>query len=260
MTTAVTRIKADILPEVFRNPANIGEYGRLSNPDDGSGQQSAMSELGDLMEGSPVSRLAMSITALVDKLSDADPQKIAKPPTWIEKFTGRAVEVHVRYQVARRQLDEMIAEAEGSAQGVRDAIAAIDRLMAAHQGESQQLQDYIQAGREFLEENPDAGKPAQGSIEFDNPRERFARKLANLATLLSSHELSLTQMKLTKAQALDMLDRFQETSRVLVPVWRQHTLALTTTKNMSPAMVEEATRAHDALMKSLAQNTKGLER
>jgi hypothetical protein len=66
-------------------------------------------------------------------------------------------------------------------------------------------------------------------------------------------------MKLTRAQALDMLDRFGETSSVLVPVWRQHTLALITTTNMSPAMVEEATKAHRALMRSLSSSLEGID-
>lgn len=43
---------------------------------------------------------------------------------------------------------------------------------------------------------------------------------------------------------MDMLDRFTETSSVLVPVWRQHTLALITTKSMSPSMVAEASKEH----------------
>lgn len=254
MSELIAELKAATLPELFRDPDSIGQYGRT---EDG---KEAMSELGDLMEGSPVSRLAAKLAEIVEKLADADPQRIAKPPTWLERFTGKSVETHVRYQVARKELDQLLTEAEGYAQGVRDAAGAIDRLMSQHAAEVDQLKAHIQAGREFLAENPDIGQPRPGAIEFDNVRERFARKLANLATLLASHEMSVTQMKLTKAQAVDLLDRYEETARVLVPVWRQHTLALTTTKHMSPAMVAEATKAHEALMKSLAQSMNGIER
>jgi RecA/RadA recombinase len=71
--------------------------------------------------------------------------------------------------------------------------------------------------------------------------------------------MSVTQMMLTRAQAVDMLDRFTETSSVLVPVWRQHTLALISTKSMSPSMVAEASKAHQALMRSLSQSLEGIE-
>lgn len=251
MVETVERLKAEVLPAIFSSPARIGSYGAAEG--EGDGGKDAMTELSDLLEGSPVSKLSGLMAALVEKLTDADPQKVARQPTWLEKITGKAVETHVRYQIARKQLDELLEEAEGAAQGVRDAVAAIERLAATHESEVARLELLIQAGREFLSENPDAGKPAPGLLEFDNPRERFARKLANLATLVSSHGLSLTQMKLTKASALDMLDRFEETAHVLVPVWRQHTLTLTTTKNMSPAMVAQATKAHEALMKSLGK-------
>lgn len=62
------------------------------------------------------------------------------------------------------------------------------------------------------------------------------------------------QMKLARAQAVDMLDRFTETVSVLVPVWRQNTLALITTKNMSPELIASATRAHQELMRNLSSS------
>lgn len=254
MQERIAEIKATTLPGLFRDTSEIGSYGRTE------ASQDAMAALGDLMEASPVSRLAASIGEIAVKLAEADPRKIAKESTWLERFTGKAVEVRVRYQVARANLDALLLQAEGAAQGVRDAVSAIDRLLTDHLAESAELQAHIQAGREFLAENPELGKPARGSLEFDNVRERFARKLANLATLMSSHDLSVTQMKLTRAQAIDILDRFHETSRILVPVWRQHTLLLASTKHLSPDMVAKAATAHDALKRSLAQSLQVIER
>jgi hypothetical protein len=61
-------------------------------------------------------------------------------------------------------------------------------------------------------------------------------------------------MRLTKAQAIDMLDRFEETSRVLVPVWRQHALALTSSTAVSAAQAAEAIKAHEVLTQSFAKS------
>lgn len=238
----VVQLKSELLPDLFRNPATLGEYGP------GDSNTAAMNELSNLMESGAVGALAGKIGEIVAKLGDADPQRIAQKPTWFERVLGREVERQVRYQVARKALDVMLNEAEGVAQRVRDTLRVLDGLLQSHTADAERLRTYIQAGREFLDENPQAGLVAAGSLEFDRPRERFARKLANLATLLSSHEMSVAQMKLTRAQAVDMLDRFSEITSVLVPVWRQHTLALITTKNMNPAMVKEATKAHHALM------------
>lgn len=254
MSLTAEDVKATEVPKVFGDTSLIGSYGSTE-----AGSK-AMTAYSDLMEGSPVTRLAEKIGEIVAKLADADPRRVAKKPTWVERFTGQNVETHVRYQVARKQLDELLLDAESIAQRVRDTLTALDALLTSYRDEVQHLTAHIQAGRDYLNENPDAGKPAPGSLEFDNPRERFARKLANLATLQASHEMSVTQMKLTRAQAVDMLDRFHETVAVLVPVWRQHTLALLTSKSMNPSMVAEATKAHQALMRSLAQSMDGLEK
>ncbi|KGR62619.1 protein KlaA [Xanthomonas vasicola] len=249
---SIAELKGEILPALFRSPATIGQYGA------GMSGADSLNQLSNLMEGGAVTELAEKIGLIVAKLTDADPRRIAEKPTWFEKLLGREVERRVRYQVARKSLDQLMDEAEGVAKRVRDTLRALDGMLETHAGEVSRLQAYIQAGREFLDENSDAGAAKAGVIEFDKPRERFARKLANLATLLSSHEMSVTQMSLTRAQAVDMLDRFSETASVLVPVWRQHTLALITTKNMSPTMVAEASKAHQALMRSLTQSLEGI--
>ncbi|MGI0646836.1 toxic anion resistance protein [Pseudomonas aeruginosa] len=245
-------LKTKVLPTLFANPTTIGSYGNTV----------AMTEnidaLSKLMEGGSAGKLAATITEILSKMADASPEKISKPQTWMDRLLGNGLEKHVRYQVARKSFEELLKKAEQHANGVRHTIHSISELIGSHQDEVESLAVHIQAGREFLSENPEAGVAAAGAMEFDRPRERLARKLTNLATLLASHELSVNQMKLSRAQAVDMLDRFSETVTVLVPVWRQHTLTLITTKNMSVAMVEEASKAHQALMASLATSLDGM--
>lgn len=254
MTNLVAELKADVLPALFKGDASaIGEYG-------GSSSAMALNEFSNLMESGSVSALADRISGIVAKLSEADPQRIAKKASWLERVMGSAIERQVKYTAARKSLDKQIADTEAVAQRVRDTISALSQMIAAHADEAQKLKHYIQAGREFLDENPEAGRVLEGDMQFDRPRERFARKLANLATLLSSHEMSVMQMKLTRASAVDMLDRFSETTSVLVPVWRQHTLSLLTSKHMDHQMVAEATKAHQALMRSMSSSLEGIEK
>ena len=249
----IEELKKVVLPALFARPNDIGEYGATQS------NVEALHTISNLMESGAVGALASHISEIVAKLTDADPEKVAQKTNWLGRFLGNEVERQVRYQVARKTLDALLSDAEAVAQRVRDTLTAIDGLIASHGEETQRLSALIQAGREFLAENPQAGVANTGDLQFDKPRERFARKPANLATLLASHEMSVTQMKLTRAQAVDMLDRFTETSSVLVPVWRQHTLALITTKSMSPSMVAEASKAHHALMRSLSKSLEGIE-
>lgn len=249
----IVELKSVVLPALFDQPTKIGEYGATES------NVEVLNDISNLMESGAVGALAGHISEIVSKLTDADPEKVAKKTNWLGRFLGNEVERQVRYQVARKALDELLLDAEVVAQRVKDTLTSIDGLIKSHGMETQRLRRLIQAGREFLDENPQVGVANLGELQFDKPRERFARKLANLATLLASHEMSVTQMMLTRAQAVDMLDRFTETSSILVPVWRQHTLALITTKGMSPSMVAEASKAHHALMRSLSQSLEGLE-
>ncbi len=250
---SVDHIKSQVLPDLFAHPAKLGEYGATA---DGS---ATLSQLSDLMERGSMGALAGLIAEILASMAKASPEQISKQPSWLDRLLGGAVERQVVYQVARKKLEQQLAEAEGLAQGVRDTVNSINSMIATQQEEAVALKIFIQAGREFLDENPMVGVAKEGELTFDRPRERLARKLANMATLLASHELSINQMKLSRAQALDMLDRFRETVTVLVPVWRQHTLTLITTKNMSPEMVKAASQAHQALMKSLSESLNGMK-
>lgn len=249
---SVQELKQQILPDLFAHPAKLGEYG------DSIGSSKTVTELSVLMERGSVGLLATEIASILSSMAKASPEKISKKPSWMDRLLGGAVERQVMYQAARQSLDRQLAGAEGLAQGVRDTVNSINFMIEDHVQEAEALRIFIQAGREFLDENPHIGVAKEGELTFDRPRERLARKLANMATLLASHELSINQMKLSRAQALDMLDRFREIVTVLLPVWRQHTLTLLTTKNMSPEMVESATAAHRALMNSLSESLNGI--
>lgn len=241
-----------VIPALFADPAGILEYGSL-------GRSSKVDELSDLMESGAVTGLAKLIEQILSGMSDASPEKIARKPKVLDRLLGKHLEAQVRYQVARSSLEQLLEEAQAKAQGVRDTVSAINRLIDQHAADVDALQVYIHAGHAFLQDNPDVGAVQAGALEFDRPRERFARKLSNLATLLASHELSINQMKLSRAQAIDLLDRFEETVSILLPVWRQHTLTLITTKNMSPDMIAAASKAHQALVHSLSASLDGIK-
>ncbi|MDR8092959.1 toxic anion resistance protein [Burkholderia gladioli] len=250
---SVEELKTTVLPALFASTGDLSSYGAASSGAD------SLTKISDLMESGAVSALAAKIQEIVAKLADADPRRIAKPATWFERITGMQVERRVRYEFARRDLDDLLSESEVHAQRVRDTVHALDQMIQGHAVETSNLKAYIQAGREYLDENPEAGAIQSGAVEFERTRDRFARKLANLATLLTSLEMSAAQMKLARAQAVDMLDRFSETATILVPIWRRHTLALIQTKHMSPAMVAEAANAHQALIRSLTKSLDGME-
>lgn len=249
----VESLKLFILPDLLgKDSHQIGSYGE--NVFDSKG----LDAFSDLMEQGGIGALAASISEIVARLSDADPQIITRKPSWLQQFVGKDIEQRLRYQEARASLEKLLEKSDKQALDLRMLLVEIAKMIQEHDQEIANINLYLTAGREFLEENPTAGIPQESTLVFDHPRERFARKLANLATLQTSYEMSIYQLKMARAQAIDMLDRYQEVSTVLVPVWRQHTLSILNSKQLSPEMVTKATQAHEALLDSLRKSLNGM--
>ncbi|HEY0820318.1 MAG TPA: protein KlaA [Rhizobacter sp.] len=237
-------LKTVVLPALFVDTARIGSYG---GEDGGAAVLSALSAK---LENSPVSLLHQQISAVIDGLNGAHPQKILRKPTWFSQLMGREIEANVRYQVSRLELEQRVKAAQQTAEAVRTLIGEIEATIAANAGQIAELRTCVQAGREYLAEHPQAGMPTE-ALAFDNPRERFARRVTNLAMLLQSTEAEVVQLGIARANAIGMLDRFSDTCTVLLPVWRSNIIGLLNHADLSSDKIAAATKAHDDLLNSL---------
>jgi len=241
-----------VLPSLFTDSQAISEYGEsVINAE-------SQKQYEKLMEESAVTALSVRIERISLALQDADPRKISKEPGWLARFTGKHLEKQARYRLARDNVESLINEGNTYLAQVRQMLDALEALAEEYAHEIQLLRVYIEAGREFLRHAP--AEPEQQELIFDKPAERLSRKLANLATLQASHEMSLMHMKLARVQAIDIIDTFSQTIKILVPVWRQHTLALITTSTMNETLTSKATEAHHALMDSLHKSLEGAKK
>nr|WP_083747150.1 hypothetical protein [Burkholderia sp. M701] len=235
----------------LNNPVSFSSWGSVSDGAD------AIDEVSGAIEGSPVSRLSAKLAEIVESMRTADPRILAKKPNWLSRKLGFAVEARVKYKVARKSIDEDIQEATAFEGDVRDALEKMSSMLASHRERSNTIRFHLAAGHLYLSRNPDAGRPDQAEMIFEDNRARFSRRLANLATLLTSHGMTEVQLRLGRSSGFDMLDRFVQLTQVLVPVWRQHTLSLISATHEDPELVAAASRAHDALMAGLASSVNG---
>lgn len=243
---ALEPLLKDTIPALFADPRLIADYG-----DDGALSEVLVTPEQGVGERSPMAALSEKLSRVVDCMRDADPRTLPNKPSWLDRFTGRALERVVLHQVASQAIEALMVEAEGASVAVGEQVHQLDRLLIEQQAEISRLGALIQAGRSYLASNPEAGLPPEGTLEFDHPRQRFERKLANLATVQAAGEITLHQVRLARAQCLELLDRFSETVRVLVPLWRQG-MRSKSGDHVESSQVESAARAHEALMKSLA--------
>lgn len=241
-------LKAVTLPGLLVGSASsIGEFGGSQRG------EAATAQLAKVMETGAVSRLAEHLETLLHLLKSADPQRVVRSWGFFQRFMGRDLEEQARFQYAQASIETVVEEAQAASQEVRKTIEALEHALADHQDEVAHLKVHIQAGHEFLAENPAAGLLAEEGVSFDSPRERLERRLANLQTLAASHAMSISQFRLSIANALSLLDRFSETVSVLLPVWRQHQLSLSAMRNADPNTVAEASKAHQALLQDVSQ-------
>lgn len=238
------KIKTELIPAVFTDTVKIGLYGHELE------DSLQLEQLDRLLSNAPAAGLGASITAIINCLADANPVKITQKPSRWEAFSGKSLETKVRYRAAHIDLDQLLRQADVAAQRVRITLKSIDTLRDSFETETLHIGVYVQAGKEYLAEHPGAGI----EVGYETARERFARKLASLQALQVSHEQSKEQLKLLKAQLVNVLDRFEETTRVLIPVWRQNMLAMSISKNLTAAQLDAAIQSHDALSKSLASS------
>lgn len=249
----IENLREAFLPILFTEADAISRYGESVVSQDNGERYSR------LIEKSAVSALARKIVEIKDELNEADPRRIAKEPSWFARFTGKHLEKMVRYQNARSNVNKLVEEGKSLSEHVKELLTVLQELKSQYEIEKNKLQVYLDAGKQLLKEIPESSPADAVSMVVANPRARFSRRLANLATLQHSHDLSIMHMKIVQANAIDILDRFKETEKIMVPVWQEHTLALLTAKHMNPEMIAQATQAHTALMTSLNKSIEGIE-
>lgn len=221
---------------------NVGRYGA---------PESSSTDIGhDHSEA--VSSVSVTITGLVKSLEKADPALALKHQKkgFIARFIGRDVVQQVEYVRATEGIDSQLDEVPARIQRLELIVNELDKDYRDLLGVQQHLKVHLAAGQLYLEDNPNAGTEGANNYGLSSPRDRFSKRLQNLAVLLASNSTTLHQIQLLQANSINMLDRLHEITTVLIPSWRSHRLGLYV-NDQDYAAIQEATRAHEALIESL---------
>lgn len=229
------------IADVLSRPEHISQYGKLLT----SVPQTTVDH-----GSAPIGNLAAKLQEIIQELSQANPEQLIKRAGWMKRLLGGHIEARVDFFESVAKVDSLIAQAEELAEEVRTTLSTMDTALQEHRDNTADISYAIEMGKEYLQEHPDAGSEVDIEAGLRPARERFERRLANLATLNIATEMSITQLKMAKAQAIDLLDRFAEVTTVVVPMWRQNNLATGGGRD-DAGTVNEAAVAHARLMESL---------
>jgi len=241
---SVEQLKRDVLPALFAGRIDIGRYGPAALA--GASAEPAW------QDGSATA-LAKALAELVSRLAEHDPNALLQRGSWWERFTGADIEQRLRRRIAMGSNGDVLAEIERQAAAVRTSVDRLQVQLDEHDVLGAQLQVYIDAGLQFLQELPPAAHGGDDPLLLDRPVERLQRRVASLTALLASHAMSRMQVQLARSNAIDLLDRYSETVQILLPIWRQTIQALHNADNASAQMIANAAQAQKQLMQALQQ-------
>ncbi|MGC8068984.1 protein KlaA, partial [Salmonella enterica] len=74
---------------------------------------------------------------------EADPKVLARKPSWWENLIGKHVEQQVKYQVARKNLDALLDDAQKVSQEVCKTLESLEQLIGTHETDAEALKLYI---------------------------------------------------------------------------------------------------------------------
>lgn len=215
--------------------------------------QQHFENLTGLLAESLDNRLGALMTELLKQLPNANPEKILQPSNWLQKQIKSVSGASLRYWEAKKRIDSLLQEAEIAATRVEKLLSEMLKQQTQLQLEIAQLRLHVAAGRLYLQRHTPQSSEAE-PLDFDKPIERFARRLTNLTALLASHEMTATQLDRVYAQTVDLLERFYESSRVLFPIWQEHSLALLLNAGNASTTIRLAQQAFNALFNKLSQS------
>lgn len=204
----------------------------------------------------PAASLAGNITGIVDEIHRADPVQVKHKRGWARRFMGADIEFAVTYRSARKNIDRLLENSDDLALRLAANIEVIKSITTDIEAEITELRICIAAGHLHLEEWPESGAQKINDFIHDTPRDRFMRRLMNLAASMSAKLLSIKQMELTAANFATLSDRYVEVKDVLIPCWHDHCSGLAISTSELQIGIDSASRSHNKLVATLEKCAK----
>lgn len=207
------------------------------------------------MESNSMKSLAKIIVDINEGLELANPKKVNKKSSFFDRLVGIDLVENLDYKISRDKVLKLVEKGRAERKSGIIMLEKISEMLKQSKINIVELKLNIVAKKIFIEEYGDEIK--KGGNEFFDPLERHKRKLINMHTVLSSSLMTHNHLLLAQAQAIDMIDRFDDIASVLVPIWSQYTMSIASGNISSNEDLTLANKAHDDLVKSMKNLIKG---
>ncbi len=201
-----------------------------------------------LLTETPGRDLSSSLGGLVARLRTLNVNSLLRHQGVLGRLTGADIEARLRFELEVREISSDIRALDARVVQARRMRQALRQTGADIRAHHDWLLRLMATARRVLARD-DAADPML--------RERFERRLLNLATLETSNLLTVEQIGMADANLARMTDRIEDISGTLFTLWQRDALALAQSavpaRKGSP-LAAAFIRSHDALLAKLSQS------
>jgi hypothetical protein len=234
---------------ILAEPDRIGTFGTSKEANNRS--ESIMRKWQKAFAKITASSLARTLTILVARLHETRIERLNNRGTLLDRYTGRHFDRQIRYQEGQKEIAALLKRANEEASDLRASRDSMQQLIVEMERENVEIEAHVNAGHEFLASGYDPMLEVGSPTTVRSGLSQLERRLTHLAALLTSNKLTIAQSKLAIENVSTLLVQFDETSRVLVPIWQQHVMCALMSNAISPELTTQVRTAQDALAKAL---------
>ncbi len=190
--------------------------------------------LGTPQTGVAAARLVAEMDNIRQAMSAADGRQLRRSVGLLGRLLGRDVEAQARAEQLARQLDVCLLRADGCVQELLQELELNLQQVARMQVAVAAIEEWAGAG-EAIPAPVDT--LAQAALQ---------RRLQHLRGLAQLRYTEAGQLRLLHAQGVELIERYQHIRDVLLPLWRQQSLALRAADRQ--AQLEQAAQAQARIL------------
>ena len=169
--------------------------------------------LGTPQTGIAAARLVAEMDNIRQAMSAADGRQIRRSVGLLGRLLGRDIEAQARAEQLAGQLDVCLLRADGCVEALQQELSQHLLQVARVQMAVAAIDDWAAAGEAIP---PPAELVAQAALQ---------RRLQHLRGLARLRQAEAEQLRLLHAQGVELIERYQRIRDVLLPLWRQQSLA-----------------------------------
>ena len=190
--------------------------------------------LGTPQAGIAAPRLVAEMDNIRQAMSAADGRKIRRSAGLLGRLLGRDVEAQARAEQLAGQLNVCLLRADACVQALQKELGQHLQQIARVQMAVAAIDGWAAAGEAV---QPPAEVVAQAALQ---------RRLQHLRGLARLRQTEAEQLRLLHAQGVELIERYQRIRDVLLPLWRQQSLAARAADKQ--AQLEQAAEAQTRIL------------